>query len=101
MNPITWCKLAYEHIFSLGPTVAFIIVPFVGALFGLLIVQVGKREYEKEQAARPNAPSAAQLPTTGPATTHGDNSPANTGTIGALDITPQGGKQHRADAPKK
>ena len=75
MNPMDWLKAAYEALGTPHPKLSMIVVLVLGAMLGAIafgtVWQIAARQVEK------NLPTAT--PTSGPASTTGAESPANTG----------------------
>ena len=73
MNPLEWLKAIYETFGTPYPRVSLIAVAVLGAISFAAVWLFAAKQVEKGRV--PNAPSQV----TGPASTKGDYSPANTG----------------------
>ena len=88
MNPLEWLKLAYGVFGAKHPTASLVAVIVLCGLFGAAVWKLGAHLWEKDQAKilAPSGQGQSMPSATGSATTHGDSSPANTGTIGTLNV---------------
>ncbi|MEX2302064.1 MAG: hypothetical protein WD733_14085 [Bryobacterales bacterium] len=90
LNPLEWLKSAYE-VFGAGhPRLSLAIAMVVGALLFGALWEIAAHQHKLasqpvSESTGNNAIEAGET-VTGPATTHGDSSPANTGTIGSIRI---------------
>lgn len=90
-----WLTLLYQSIGSKHPIISLIVVSAIGAILSGGAWWLIGQKYENG-LAKQNAPASPTIVHTGPATTSGDNSPANTGSGNSTTYqTPaaSGGKQ--------
>jgi hypothetical protein len=74
MNPLQWLKAIYETFGTPHPRGSLIAVSILGAIFFAAIWLFAANQVKKDHQTQIAPPS-----TSGPATTSGDSSPANTG----------------------
>jgi hypothetical protein len=99
LNPIDWLKAIYETFGVPYPRASLIAVSVLGAALFAGAWQLAAKQVEKEH----KAPSAVvSSPSTGPATTSGDQSPANTGNGNSFTYeNPAPQQSGKAPKPKK
>jgi hypothetical protein len=94
MNPMEWLKAIYETFGTPYPRMSLISVMVLGAIFSGALWLVLARQVEKGRV--PTAPSQA----TGPASTSGDNSPANTGSGNDIQYDQSSHPEKKSKPPK-
>jgi hypothetical protein len=74
MNPLQWLKAIYETFGTPYPRTSLVAVAFLGAICFVAIWLFAAKQVERDRQA-PSTPRSMS----GPASSTGDNSPANTG----------------------
>jgi hypothetical protein len=72
MNPLQWLKAVYETFGTPYPRASLAAVAFLGAICFVAVWLFAAKQVEKDR-------QTSSAPMSGPASTTGDNSPANTG----------------------
>ncbi len=76
MNPFDWLKAAYAAVGAPHPRASLVIVMIFGAVIFGVVWKIGEAQVAKGAAVQP---TSVATPSTGPATTNGAQSPANSG----------------------
>ena len=74
MNPMDWLKAIYDFFGTPYPRVSLVVVTILGGAAAASIWSFAAKQVEKDRNA-----STVPSQVSGPASTAGDNSPANTG----------------------
>ena len=95
MNPVQWLKAIYETFGTPYPRASLAAVTCLGAIGCAAVWVFAAKQVEKDRQTQTAPPSM-----TGPATTSGDNSPANTGNGNTFNYDQPSQPERKPKSPK-